>query len=132
PLRAVFREGRAGPAAEARLPGGGNVAAARDAFAEVLARAPWTERWPVRLAGVRLGRLPAGSQAAFAAGDGTGCLPLRADPRLPSLLAVAAGRPVDLFGLYDGHGLNPLALVAGGRLYAMPSQNAQPVLFQVA
>lgn len=134
PLRAVFREGRAGPAAEPGLPGGGSVAAARDAFAAVLARAPWTERWPVRLAGVRLGRLPTppGGAVAFAAGDGTGCLPLRADPRLPSLLAVAGGQPVDLFGLHDGHGLSPLALATGGRLYAMPAQASQAVLLQVA
>lgn len=129
----MFRDGRAGPAAAPGLPGGGSVAAARDAFAEVLARAPWIERWPARLAGVRLGRLPAsGGAVAFAAGDATGCLPLRADPRLPSLLAVAGGRPVDLFGLHDGHGLSPLALATGGRLYAMPAQASQAVLLQVA
>ncbi|MBK3402347.1 SWIM zinc finger family protein, partial [Methylorubrum rhodesianum] len=143
PLRAVFREGRAGPAAQAVIPGAASVAAARDSFAETLARAPWLERWPVRLSRVRLGRLAAaasggrtdsktGSLPAFAAGDETGCLALGADPRLPSLLAVAAGRPVDLFGLYDGYGLHPLALVTGGHLYAMPAQGAQPVLLQVA
>ena len=86
------------------------------------------------LANVRLGRLATapGGKVAFAAGDETGSLALGADPRLPSLLAVAAGRPVDLFGLYDGYGLHPLALVAQGRLYAMPAQGAQPVLLQVA
>ena len=122
----------AGPAASAVLPGAASVAAARDAFADALSRAPWLERWPVRLAGVRLGRLAASSAAAFAAGDETGSLALRAEPRLPSLLAVAAGRPVDLFGLYDGYGLQPLALIAEGRLYAMPAQDSQPVLLQVA
>lgn len=134
PLRATFRDGRAGPAAWASLPGGGTVAAAREAFAAVLARAPWTERWPVRLAGVRLGRLSAsqGGTTAFGAGDATGCLALRGDPHLPSLIAVAAGRPVDLFGLYDGHGLVPLALVAEGRLYAVPAQDPQPILLRVA
>ncbi|BCM84970.1 SWIM zinc finger family protein [Methylobacterium indicum] len=133
-LRAVFRDGRAGPAAAAILPGGGSVAAARDGFAGVLAQAPWTESWPVRLSGMRLGRLPgpAGAAPAFAVGDETGCLPLRADPRLPSLIAVAGGRPFDLFGLHDGHGVAPLALVAQGRLYAMPAQASQPVLLQVA
>lgn len=134
PLRAVFRDGRAGPAAAASLPGGGTVAAARDGFTAVLAQAPWTESWPLRLSGVRLGRLPgpAGSAPAFAVGDDTGCLPLRADARLPSLIAVAGGHPFDLFGLHDGHGVAPLALVAQGRLYAMPAQASQPVLLQVA
>ena len=129
-LRAVFRDGRSGPAAEAALPGAGTVAAARDAFAAVLARAPWTERWPVRLAGVRLGRLSGAD--AFGVGDETGCLALRADPRVPSLLAVAAGRPVDLFGLHDGHGLVPLALVAEGHLYTAPTQAPQTLLARVA
>jgi hypothetical protein len=32
PLRALFRDGRAGPATAASLPGGGTVAAARDGF----------------------------------------------------------------------------------------------------
>jgi hypothetical protein len=139
PLRAVFRDGRAEPAAASAspLPGAGSVAAARDAFAAVLARAPWTERWPVRLAGVRLGRLAARAGAveglpAFGAGDGSGCLALRADPRLPGLLAVAGGRPVDLFGLYDGHGLVPLGLIVAGRSYAVPAQEPLPILMRVA
>ena len=129
-LRAVLRDGRPVAAASAVVPGAGTVGAARDAFAAVLARAPWTERWPLRLGGVRLGRLADGS--AFAAGDATGCLPLRASPHLPAVLAVAAGHPVDLFGLYDGTGLAPLALVARGRLYTVPPQEPRPILLQAA
>ncbi|SFG45015.1 SWIM zinc finger family protein [Methylobacterium gossipiicola] len=137
PLRALFREGRAEAAAAPVLPGGGTVAAARDAFAAVLARAPWTESWPVCLAGVRLGRLAARAGVAettpaFAVGDATGCLALRADPRLPGLLAVAGGRVVDLFGLYDGHGLVPLAVFAEGRVFAVPAQEPLPILMRVA
>ena len=129
-LRAVFREGRAGPSPAASLPGAGSVAEALDAFAATLARAPWTERWPLRLAGMRLGRLA--DDGALAAGDATGCLPLRAAPALPALMAVAAGRPVALFGLYDGFGLDVLALVSDGRLYAVPAQDARPILVQAA
>jgi hypothetical protein len=130
PLRAVFREGRAGPSPTAVLPGAGSVAAGLDGFAATLARAPWTERWPLRLAGVRLGRLADGS--ALAAGDATGCLPLRAAPHLPALMAVAAGRPVGLFGLHDGFGLDVLALEADGALYAVPAQDARPILMRAA
>ncbi|GEP05183.1 SWIM zinc finger family protein [Methylobacterium oxalidis] len=130
PLRAVFREGRAGPARAASLPGAGSVAAALDGYAGALARAPWTERWPLRLAGVRLGRLTDGQ--ALAAGDATGCLALRAGPHLPALVSVAAGAPVDLFGLYDGFGLEALALVAGGHLYAVPARDARPILMRAA
>ena len=153
PLRAALREGRAETGSWDTLPGGGTVAAARDGFAAVLARAPWAERWPVRLAGVRLGRLAgsfgaggfgagsfgagsfgAGSFGAgsFGAGDGTGCLTLRADSRLPTLLAVSAGRPVDLFGLHDGHAIVPLAVVAGGQLFAVPAHDPHAILRRVA
>ncbi len=131
-LRAVFRDGRAELSPPAALPGATSVAAALDAFAGVLARAPWMERWPLRLVAVRLGRIGTGAPAAFGVGDATGCLPLRADPRLPALLTVAADRPVDLFGLYDGTGLTPLALVAAGHLYTLPAQDARPVLNRAA
>ncbi|MCJ2064928.1 SWIM zinc finger domain-containing protein [Methylobacterium sp. J-088] len=129
PLRAVFRDG-AVVAGAAALPAGGTVAQARDAFAAVLARAPWTERWPVCVAGVRLGHLAGGG--GLAAGDATGCLPLRADPHLPAVLAVSAGQPVGLFGLYDGFGLQVLAVTAAGRRFAVPAQDPRPILLLAA
>ncbi|WP_338665287.1 SWIM zinc finger family protein [Pararoseomonas sp. SCSIO 73927] len=131
-LRAVFREGRAAPSSPASLPGGTGVAAALEGFAEALARAPWTERWPLRLAGVRFGRLAADEGTAYGVGDATGCLSLRAGPQLPALLTVSAGRPVDLFGLYDGTGLVPLAMVAEGHLYTLPAGDPRPILARAA
>ncbi|WP_019905998.1 SWIM zinc finger family protein [Methylobacterium sp. 77] len=136
PLRAVFREGRtlpmpagALPVPADVLPGATSVAVALDGFADVLARAPWIERWPVRLSGLRLGHVADG---AFAAGDATGRVVLRPSPHLPALMAVAAGGPVDLFGLYDGFGLAPLALVADGHLYAIPARDPRPILMRAA
>ena len=129
PLRAVLRD-RTVVAGAAALPAGGTVAQARDVFAAVLARAPWTERWPVCVAGVRLGHLAGGECPA--AGDATGGLPLRADPHLPAVLAVSAGHPVDLFGLYDGSGLQVLAVGAAGRRFAVPAQDPRPILLRVA
>lgn len=135
PLRAIFRDGFAagsppGPLA-GTLAGAGTVAEALDVYAGALARAPWTERWPLRLSGVRFGRLRT-EAGAFGAGDATGCLALRAGPHLPALIAVAAGRPVDLFGLYDGTGFAPLALVAEGSLYAVPAGDPRPFLMRAA
>ncbi|MCC0806200.1 SWIM zinc finger family protein [Methylobacterium sp. W2] len=129
PLRAVFREGRAGPASVGALPGATSVAEALDGFAEALARAPWIERWPVRLSGLRLGY---GTDGAMAAGDATGCFILSDSAHFPPLMAVAAGGPVDLFGLYDGFALTPLAMVAGGHLYAVPAQDPRPILVRAA
>ncbi|PIU11570.1 MAG: hypothetical protein COT28_20045, partial [Methylobacterium sp. CG08_land_8_20_14_0_20_71_15] len=130
PLRAVLREGRAGPSRGGSLPGATTIAAALDGFADALARAPWTERWPLRLAGVRFGRFA--PEGALGVGDGTGSLILRAGPHLPALASVAAGRAVDLFGLYDGYGLEPLALVSDESLYAVPAQDDRPLLMRAA
>ncbi|WP_018041731.1 SWIM zinc finger family protein [Methylobacterium sp. 88A] len=129
PLRAVFREGRAGPAQSGALPGATSVAEALDGFAEALARAPWIDRWPVRLSGLRLGHLADG---AMGAGDATGCFTLADSAHFPPLMAVAAGGPVDLFGLYDGFALTPLAMVAEGHLYAVPAQDSRPILVRAA
>lgn len=137
PLRAVLREGRSGPSPHGPIPGAGDIAAGLLAFAEVLARAPWTESWPLRLAQVRFGLLPNGPQSGagtplFGIGDASGSLPLVADARTRALVAVAAGRPVDLFGLYDGHGLKPLCLTLEGRAYVAPAQDPRPYLSRVA
>ncbi|MCJ2137010.1 SWIM zinc finger domain-containing protein [Methylobacterium sp. J-026] len=129
PLRAVLRD-RTVVAAAAALPGAGSVARARDSFAAALARAPWTEAWPVCVAGVRLGHLAGGG--GLAAGDATGCLPLRADPHLPAVLAVSGGHPVDLFGLFNGFGLQVLAVGGAGRRFAVPAQDPRPILLRAA
>ena len=129
PLRAAFREGRASPAPAGALPGATSVAEALDGFAGALARAPWIDRWPLRLSGLRLGHLGDG---AMGAGDATGCLTLADSAHVPPLMAVAAGGHVDLFGLYDGFALTPLAMVAGGHLYAVPAQDPRPILVRAA
>lgn len=133
PLRAVLREGRSSASPQGGIAGAGDIASGLRSWAEALARAPWTERWPLRLSQVRFGLLPGGTGAAIlAVGDGSGTLPLLGEARNRALVAVAAGRPVDLFGLYDGHALSPLAIAAERRAYAVPSQDPRPFLSRVA
>ena len=133
-LRAVFREGRYEPGAESRLAGAGSVAQALAEWAGVLAKAPWTERWPLRLSGLRLGLLPGAgpSERRFGVGDATGTLPLLRDHRIHALVAASGGAAVDLVGLYDGFGLSPLCLLRDGRHYVVPPLESQPVLRRVA
>ncbi len=128
-LRAVFRDGRSGPAAETAVRARETVAAAATPLAAVLARAPWTERWPVRLAGVRLGRLS--DADAFGVGDGTGCLALRADPRLPSLLAVAAGARWTCSASTTATASCPSPSWRRAHLYTAPTQAPQTLLARV-
>ena len=135
PLRAVFRDGRAGAFATDPLPGAVGIAEALGHWADVLARAPWTETWPLRLRDVRFGLLPGADTDGcplLGIGDATGSLPLLRNHCARALVAVAAGRPVDLFGLYDGFALTPLSLLREGRLYVGPAQDTRPFLRRVA
>ena len=130
PLRAVRWEGRAAASPPEALPGAATVRDALVAWADVLARAPWTERWPLRLRDVRLGLLQNGGKPG--AGDAAGCLALTRDGRWRALVAVAGGRPVDLLGLYDGRELRVLSLLRDGRLYTLPVDEARPFLRRAA
>ncbi|KQT19435.1 hypothetical protein ASG40_00860 [Methylobacterium sp. Leaf399] len=133
-LRAVLREGRSVAVQPASLPEAGSITDALDTWAGALAVTPWIDLWPMRLSGVSFGLLSASEPGVprFGVGDAGGCLALRDDPRIRSFVAVAAGRPIDLFGLYDGYGLRPLGLVAQGRLYVAPPQDARPLLRRAA
>ena len=110
-LRAAYREGAPSPTVPGPFPGL-TVAAATEAWQAAMARAPWTERWPMVLSGVRVGMA---DRSRPALGDGTGHLRLAEGPWTASLVAATGGRPFDAFGLHDGLRLQPLAVSVGGR-----------------
>ncbi len=107
----------------ALVPGAGSVAAAFGEVAAILARAPWTDRFPVRLADVRLGRTATG----FGASDDTGSVPFAAAAPVAQIVSVAGGRPAALFGLWDGFALLPMAMVVAGRHYAVRQNGDEAV-----
>ena len=134
PLRAVLRDGKSAASPAGPLPGSSDITAGLQSWAGALASAPWLDRWPLRLSNVRIGSAPAGTgqDRLFGIGDATGSLPFLAEPRIRALVAASGGREVDLFGLYDGFALNPLALSVDGRIYVAPAQDPRPFLRRVA
>jgi hypothetical protein len=93
--------------------GSGGAEAALATVASVIAANPWLEEWPVTLAAaVPDGR--AGGPWTIGAPDGT--LPLGGpEPSRWRLLALSGGRPVSVFGLWNGDTLAPLAAGDGAR-----------------
>ena len=87
--------------------GGGGVGEALRSVATALAANPWLDEWPVVLRDA----IPDGRDGGdWIASTADGALPLGGpiDARW-RLLAVSGGRPVSLFGLWNGTSLTPLA-----------------------
>ncbi len=85
------------------LPPGTPVEGALETLADAVATNPFCPRVPVSLAGVRVTGAARGSVVV----DDGGCaLPLRQTEDRWRLLALTAGRPVDLFGEWDGRHLH--------------------------
>jgi hypothetical protein len=117
PLRALVKARHGPPAPLDGLAGHASAAAALDAYAAALAANPWLEEFPLALADV----VPVRDGNLWLARDAAGdALPLH--PRFDggwSLLALAGGGPVGLFGEWDGQQLLPLGAVVEGRFHAL-------------
>ena len=93
--------------------GPGGAQAALSAVSQAVAANPWLEEWPVVLSAA----VPDGRDGgAWSVETADGALPLGGgeDARW-RLLAVSGGRPVSLFGLWNGDALLPLAAGDGVR-----------------
>ena len=122
-LRAALKsQGAIRPAAQA-LPGH-SIEAALTAYADVLARTPWVERWPMTLHGVRMqvrgheSGAPRWSVVDETQGE------VALSPQLAHgwhLAAVSGGAPIDIFGEWDGERLRPLSAGVGTALYTLGS-----------
>jgi hypothetical protein len=81
--------------------------------AEAVTLNPWLEEWPIVLGeAVVDGRV----DGPWVASTGDGALPLGGpEAARRRALAVSGGRPVSLFGLWNGSALTPLAAGDGAR-----------------
>jgi hypothetical protein len=93
--------------------GSGGADAALRTVADAVAANPWLEEWPVMLAAAVPDGRDGGPWSA-ATDDGTLALGGSEAARW-RLLAVSGGRPVSLFGLWNGDALTPLACGDGTR-----------------
>lgn len=126
PLRALVKQIHAADPSLRRpavLAGAAPVAAAAAALRDRLALNPWTETQPVTLAAVTPVRVSnSASAGAWRLRDEAGAsLPLRVSDLsvLFTLLALSGGRPLDLFGEWDGAAIRPVSAVQAGRLLSL-------------
>lgn len=111
PLRALLEEPGELDDAPGRF-GHGGVQAALAATASAVAANPWLDEWPVALASA----VP--DLDTVSAEDGS--LPLRGSLRARwRLLALGGGRPLSVFGMWNGDALAPLAAGDGERMVAL-------------
>jgi hypothetical protein len=116
PLRALVKQRHGRPAPLDQAPGDG-IGAATQAYAAALARSPWIERFPLALAAVT----PLRDGERWLVRDAEGrALPLaRRFARGWRLLALSGGRPLALFGEWDGQALLPLSAWAEERFVVL-------------
>ncbi len=107
PLRALVAGETSGLEEAPGSFGTGGAQAALATAAAAIADNPWLDEWPVALAAA----VPASEPWTLSAEDGA--LPLRG-PQW-RLLALSGGRPVSVFGLWNGDALTPLAAADGHR-----------------
>lgn len=103
PQRAQLKQRE--PLAAFTAPVGGTAQAALEAYAQACAASPWLEQFPMCLHGV-----PAPDGQGWVLHSAAGSLPLSPGfGRAWTLAALSGGRPLDLFGEWDGEALLPLS-----------------------
>lgn len=127
PLRAVAGEMVPERDAFTVPPGFTGMEAMWDAYAEALAKLPWIPAFPVCLEGV----VPLYRTDGFYLVDrGGALLPVAVDERMGwTMVALGAGRPITVLGIWEGASLVVFLAVSGGRFrrlqpYRAPSMEA--------
>lgn len=117
PLRALVTARHESPTPFAALPGCSSLPQATGAYAVALARQPWLERFPMALADVT----PQRDGARWIVRDSNDAiLPLAVhDDQGWVLLSLSGGRPLALFGTWDGDALLPLSAFTDDCFYSL-------------
>ena len=133
PLRAIVKERQGELQTIASLPAGStNVADAFDAYADALAANPWLERWPMLLS--RVAPVAPGKAAGWQLRDEQGHA-LALSPAFRdgwTLLSVSGGRPISIFGEWDGEALLPMGVGAAGGYFTWPRDQSNAMLARVS
>lgn len=127
PLRAVLRGDARSLAVFEELPGCIDISAALQAYARALSCDPWLERWPMGLRHVTpVTVLQAGEARIWKLQDAEGRqVPMNTDEEVGwSLVGISGGRPLDVFGEWDGEGLMVLSASQGRRVLAVMQRDA--------
>ena len=115
PRRALFRDPPTGAESVTDLPGRTSLASVHAAAAASLGDAPWRQRHPAPLAGVRV----VGEGGQWHVSDSSGSLPIIAGAPVWTLLALSGGDPVDVFGELESGAFRPLAVWLDDRVVGL-------------
>lgn len=129
PLRALVAARLGSPGRPTTLPAPWELGVARRDQAQAVAKNPWLEQWPMWVGPV-MPRLHGEQWIVHAEGAGE-ALPL--DPRFDdgwSLLAIAGGRPIRLFGEWTLDGLLPLGVACERRYLTVSRAETGPTLIE--
>jgi hypothetical protein len=120
PLRAIVKERTGAIEPLGAIPGADTIDAALATYAAALAANPWIERWPMSLRAVTPAPVRGGASVTWRVRGRDGAM-LPLGPRFDdgwSLLALSGGRPVSVFGEWDGEQLRPLGVAAEGSYFS--------------
>lgn len=136
PLRALRKPAAAQDRqiAAGDLPAGLGMLAGLKAAAETLSRNPWIERWPLLLRDVVIAPAAPEPGVSCIAQDMEGrALRIRShESQAWQLVAIGGGRPLTLFGEWDGESLSPFSAATRDRFFTFVSQESGPILVRVA
>jgi len=130
-MRALIRDRNGDTRPAGGIPAAPTIPAALRAYGEALAQAPWLERWPMTVGGVRPMRRPDGAWLLL--NDSAAALPI--DPRFPhawELLSIGGGDAIDIFGEWSGDSLYPLSVCVGDRFFVVGRSHSGGALTRVA
>jgi SWIM zinc finger len=122
PLRALIKHRHADTMPIEAMPGFATIAEALASHAAALTRNPWLEAYPLPLRAV----VPAPHEGVWAARDVAGAL-IPIAPQFGQgwhLMALGGGRPLALFGEWDGDHLNPLSAFVEDRFHVLIGSSA--------
>ncbi len=121
PLRAVMREPIFSRKQPAKISGYANFDTAISAYAQALSQIPWLERFPMLLSDV----IPLTSQGQWMLCDNyQRILPCTTSDFCGyTLLAVSGGKPIQVFGEWDGRNFMPLSVQTNYGLHVLSTIN---------
>lgn len=118
PQRAKLGESEKTEPISERLPGHESIDAFLDAAATAWATNPWADQILASLQDVSI-QVSGNEKRSWTVNDGSLQLPLTRAGHW-NALAVSGGRPVDLFGTWDGLAIEPLGMVLDGQYRRLP------------
>ena len=129
PLRALVKQRLSSGVVQPSLSGPVDVLGMQERYGSLLVANPWLETWPVVLGPV----VPAirGDRLELVDSQGRHVL-TRGLKHAWHLEALTGGRPLTLFGLWNGHVLDPITVEHEGRLFSLGHAGELPVLAKIA